>query len=181
MVSTASLEKLVRWNETGLPDNSFDFAIARLLFLHLSDPVLAAQEVLRVLKPGGKFVIIDVDDALFGVTEPEIDGLTDVIKVVAQQKAARGGDRYIGRHLPRVFKEAGYQDIDMDAIVHHSDLHGIEGFRHQIDARRFSWLLKSGLISQEQYDSLDDFSRSFGEADTYAMMLFFMGCGTRPL
>lgn len=51
--------------DTGLRANSFDFAIARLLFVHLPDPVAAAREILRILKPGGKLVIIDSDADLF--------------------------------------------------------------------------------------------------------------------
>ena len=35
-----------------LADNSFDFAISRLVIEHLPDPVSALKEVLRVLRPG---------------------------------------------------------------------------------------------------------------------------------
>ena len=43
--------------DTSLPDNSFDFAVARAIFEHLSDPVGAAKEIRRVLKPGGRLEI----------------------------------------------------------------------------------------------------------------------------
>ncbi len=39
--------------DTGLRDDQFDFAIARFLFQHISDPLTAAGEVMRILKPGG--------------------------------------------------------------------------------------------------------------------------------
>ena len=48
-----------------LPDNSFDFAFARLLFQHLPDPVSAAREALRVLRPGGHLVIYCPDEQRF--------------------------------------------------------------------------------------------------------------------
>src|SRR5262249_136952 len=40
-----------------LPENTFDFAIARFLYQHLPDPVAAAHETQRLLRPGGKFVV----------------------------------------------------------------------------------------------------------------------------
>jgi len=47
-----------------MANDSFDFAYARLLFQHLLNPLGAAKEIWRVLKPGGKFVIYDVDDEI---------------------------------------------------------------------------------------------------------------------
>ena len=38
----------------------------------MHDPLQVAQEIMRVLKPGGTLVIIDIDDGLFGVIEPEM-------------------------------------------------------------------------------------------------------------
>lgn len=53
-----------------LPDNVYDIAFARFLFQHLPDPVGAAREVLRVLRPGGKLVIHDIDADLGGYECP---------------------------------------------------------------------------------------------------------------
>lgn len=45
------------------PDNSFDIVHSHHVFEHLSDPLKAASEILRVLKPGG-FVFIEVPNQL---------------------------------------------------------------------------------------------------------------------
>jgi ubiquinone/menaquinone biosynthesis C-methylase UbiE len=42
------------------PDRSFDFLLCRAAFKNFAEPVRALQEMLRVLKPGGKALIIDL-------------------------------------------------------------------------------------------------------------------------
>ncbi|MDY7075620.1 MAG: methyltransferase domain-containing protein [Chloroflexota bacterium] len=41
------------------PDGSFDSAIATCVFCSVPDPVLGLQEVARVVKPGGRIVLLD--------------------------------------------------------------------------------------------------------------------------
>src|SRR5437016_6623900 len=86
---------------TGLLDNAFDFVISRFLFQHLADPMVVAREVLRLLKPGGKFVIIDIDDDLFGVVEPHVPGLRRLLARYGDAQSARGGNRRVSRSLLR--------------------------------------------------------------------------------
>jgi ubiquinone/menaquinone biosynthesis C-methylase UbiE len=48
-------------NLAGVPDESFDFAVARHLVWTLTDPDAAFSEWARVLKPGGRLLIVDGD------------------------------------------------------------------------------------------------------------------------
>lgn len=41
------------------PDNHFDFVVCRSLLHHLDDPMVGLKEMVRVLKPGGKWVCWD--------------------------------------------------------------------------------------------------------------------------
>ena len=45
------------------PDNTFDFVICRSLLHHLEDPKIGLKEMVRVLKPGGRFVCWDPNKA----------------------------------------------------------------------------------------------------------------------
>ncbi|MNB77793.1 Demethylmenaquinone methyltransferase [compost metagenome] len=167
--------------ETGLADNTYDFVIARLLFLHLHNPSDAAKEIYRVLKPGGKLVIIDIDDGIFGAVNPDSAVLPSVIRKLAAHQAAKGGNRYVGRTLPRLLTESGYCDVDMDAVVQHSDLHGIEGFRQQFNINRYTPFYKKGMISAEEYGQISRVSEALNSSpEAYAMMTFLMACGRKP-
>ncbi|WNR44904.1 class I SAM-dependent methyltransferase [Paenibacillus roseipurpureus] len=167
--------------ETTLPDNQYDFAIARLLFLHLHDPLQAALEIKRVLKPGGKLVIIDIDDGIFGALQPDLEVLPSILKKLGQLTASRGGNRRIGRGLPRLLANSGFTNIDMESVVQHSDLHGIEGFIRKLDIGRFGGLYMKGVIAQEEFEELAKSYDTFVESpDAHAMMIFFMACGTKP-
>lgn len=65
-----------------LPD-SFDIVISRLAFHHFPDVCRPMQEMARVLKPGGKLVLIDMEAAeeQLRQTEDEIETLRDASHV----------------------------------------------------------------------------------------------------
>lgn len=60
-------------NASGMPfqDESFDFILCRAAFKNFTEPVRALEEMYRVLKPGGKALIIDLrrDASKESVTE----------------------------------------------------------------------------------------------------------------
>lgn len=43
------------------PEGHFDVAIASLMIHHLPDPQPGLVDILRVLKPGGQFLVVDID------------------------------------------------------------------------------------------------------------------------
>jgi ubiquinone/menaquinone biosynthesis C-methylase UbiE len=167
--------------DTGLPDDRFDFALARLLFQHLPDPVGAAREVMRVLRPGGKLVITDVDDEVWGLTDPGVPEMPRVLEKFRQAQAARGGNRWIGRQLWRILEAAGFVGLDVDVAIAHSDALGLEPFMPQFDLRRVSFLAESGALSEQEMEQIRAAREAFLAADRpYIMMLVWMACGEKP-
>lgn len=166
---------------TGLPDNHFDFAIARLLFQHLPDPTGAAREILRVLKPGGKLVVIDVDGHLRWVIEPSVPELELVMEKVYQSQVKRGGNPFIGRQLWRILQSVGFKNLDLEAVVFHSDESGIEAFLPQFNPDILLNLVKAGVLSeQEQQRVAASFQTSLNSANPLIVRLWLMACGEKP-
>jgi ubiquinone/menaquinone biosynthesis C-methylase UbiE len=167
--------------DTGLPDDSFDFALARMLFRHLPDPVGAATEVRRILRPGGKLVITDIDDAVWGLTDPGVPEMSLILEKFRKAQAAGGGDRWIGRRLWRVLEAAAFVNLDVDVTIAHSDALGLEPFMPQFDLRRLSFLVKSGALSEQEMEQIQVSREAFlGSDRPYIMMLNWMVCGQKP-
>jgi ubiquinone/menaquinone biosynthesis C-methylase UbiE len=164
---------------TGLPDDSFDFAIARYLLQHLPDPVGAAREVHRILKPGGKFVVLDVDDdEHLWVPEdpPELKAMDERWRA---EHSAKGGDRFIGRKLLRILQQAGFRNCTIEALVLHSDEVGMDFLAPQTSAENYQSELESGMITQRELDLLLEMEELRRGPDGIIMLLIFIVCGEK--
>jgi len=164
-----------------LPDNSFDFAVARLLFQHLRDPGAAAKEILRVLKPGGKLVITDIDDAAWGLAEPELPEFREVLERFGKAQASRGGDRRVGRRLWGILSGAGFKDLDLEVVLSHTNATGLEPFLPMIDPDRLIPLVRAGFMTEVEVTRLRGARDRFLEAPNAAMYsLTFLAYGAKP-
>src|SRR5579862_3015330 len=96
--------------ELPFADNSIDFIYARLVFMHLTDPMLALKSLKRVLKPGGRLLIEDADrDCMF--FEPQPLSFKMFWQKVQEGQRRLGGDPNIGRKIASYLKIALYQNI----------------------------------------------------------------------
>ncbi len=69
------------------PAESFDFLICRAAFKNFGEPVIALDEMCRVLKPGGRALIIDLKgDASPGDVSDEVDrmGLSSLNRILTK-------------------------------------------------------------------------------------------------
>jgi ubiquinone/menaquinone biosynthesis C-methylase UbiE len=111
-----------------LSDESVDFAIIRLVLEHLPDPIGAVKEVYRILKPGGKAVLIDNDFEMHSNTFPYVQELRIFYDAYCNCRFDEGGNPKIGRYLPVILSESGFSDIDFEVICAHNRIAGDEVF-----------------------------------------------------
>jgi ubiquinone/menaquinone biosynthesis C-methylase UbiE/acyl carrier protein len=135
-------------------DNSFDFALARLVLEHLPDPLKAVKEVYRALKPGGKGVFIDNDFDMHLRAYPEIPELNELYEAYRRCRVAEGGNPRIGRELPGILQEAGFSDVDLEIVCAHSRVIGDEAFLKSEGSGIPAQLVKDGYLSRDVLDRL---------------------------
>lgn len=92
----------------------FDRAFSHALFEHLNEPVKAAKELYRVLKPGGIAGICSPDWGGFIVAPCSLE-LDAAIAAYRSLQQKNGGDVEVGRKLSTIFELAGFDVLKSSA------------------------------------------------------------------
>ena len=165
-----------------LPDNSFDFTYARLVFQHLRDPLGAMKQIHRVLKPAGRLAINDIDIGLGEIVEPHNPEAEALETRLHESRSQRGGDPRIGRKLWRMLGASGYANMDLEALPIHTDATGIEAiFPDEWDPGEYKPALDLGTITRADVETLRQAHIAFhASPDKYLLFISLMVCGQKP-
>jgi ubiquinone/menaquinone biosynthesis C-methylase UbiE len=96
-----------------------DFVFCRFVFEYLQDPKSVLSELIRILKPGGRLVVGDLDYNCMThyPIDPQLEqNLHEILKVLEKQKFI---DPFVGRKLYTWFYEAGLKSIRVNLAAHH--------------------------------------------------------------
>jgi len=98
---------------------SFDFVVCRAAFKNFSNPIGALQEVRRVLRPGGRAMVIDMRrDATDGAIDDEVAGMRlgpiDAFMTRGALRSLRSR-AYSHAELTRMVGGAGFATSEIDA------------------------------------------------------------------
>lgn len=164
--------------EMDLPDNSFDFALVRLVLVHIPDPIKAVKEIMRVLKPGGKLVLAEGDYAFNSISNPLVPEAEAVREKIARFK---GGRDTSGRRSWYILNKVGFQNIDIEAAVFHSGEKGLDWFYPQFDPDRVKALIKLGILTQEDHETYSAaIERFLSSEEAFFLRILLMACGEKP-
>ena len=159
--------------DSTIPDNYFDIIIARFVFQHLKEPVSAMKEIYRILKPGGKVIIIDVDAELWGGTFPQNDLIKNLNSDLSKFQSALNGNRDIGRSLLTLLRLLRFKNLNIESVINHSDILGKENFRYNFDKGLENDPKLGGLL--KEYNEFFDLSYSS------IMLIKFFFYGEKPM
>jgi len=169
--------------DTNIPDNSFDFAIVRYVFWNIPDPIGAAKEVLRVLKPGGKCVITDYDNEFYSLVDPPVPKHQLGFEKFYQFATANGGNPKVGRYLWRILEETGFTKLNLEAVILHSDELGIEPlFKISFDDAFLVPVIQQGFLTENEWEEIRAEKKQFLSSPNALIMIeHLMICGEKPL
>lgn len=164
-----------------LPDDSAGFVLLRYVLQHLADPQAVLAEALRVLRPGGRIAVTEVDASCWGLAEPAYPELAGIHGKLARAQTSAGGDRTVGRRLTRLLRGAGCEEVALRPFATTNDDHPVEAFAPHLGPGRLQPLVAAGVVSLGEFAlATDRWNRFRADPDAYVMLLGFTATGTAP-
>ncbi|QIS01181.1 methyltransferase domain-containing protein [Nocardia brasiliensis] len=173
---TGSPAKFHSGDAYGLPfgADSFDAALCERVFQHLTAPARAANEIARVLRPGGRVVVVDSDWGT-AIVHP---GERSVVREVIDTLISATTNPFSGRRLPGQLTKAGLviEDIGSHALVQDRTV-GAGSLVNRISAMAVA----RGVITDEQRDRLlDDLAEGAASGDIHLSVTMFAVLAHKP-
>ncbi len=94
--------------DPGLPEARYDIVFVRLVLCHLKEPDRAVAAMARLLRPGGRLVIVDMDMYSF-LAMPPSDHYRQWLEGARVHQQNIGVDYAVGTRLPELLSGAGLE------------------------------------------------------------------------
>jgi SAM-dependent methyltransferase len=155
----------------------FDACRADRVFQHLPDPERALNEMLRVLKPGGRVLIVDRDWGMVAVDASDVE----TTRVILNRACAGISNGWMGRGLGGLFKKAGV--IHAEVQTKSIPINSFAVADTLLDLRMVrDHAIAEGLVSQEVAAKwLDDLLERDAASRFFATLTLYIACGRKKL
>jgi trans-aconitate methyltransferase len=92
--------------EDGIPGAPFDLVYARLLLLHLDDPIAVLRRLWAAVARGGHLIIQEYDTRTIDVV-PRLETVAEFRRVFTETATAASRNPHLGHHLPLLLEDSG--------------------------------------------------------------------------
>ncbi|WP_024801120.1 methyltransferase domain-containing protein [Nocardia sp. BMG51109] len=130
-----------------LGSESVDAALCERVFQHLTTPGRAVGEIARVLRPGGRVVLMDSDWGT-AIVHP---GDRHVVHEVIETLIGNTTDPFAGRRLPGLLTRAG---LEIDDVGSHALIQDHSAGAGALVARVSAMAVARGAITEQQREQL---------------------------
>lgn len=155
------------------PDAVFDACRVETVLMHVADARQAVGEMTRVTRPGGRVGALEVDEGCAVLDHPDQQLTRTILSAYGDAKACG----WIGRQLPRLFRQAGLADVSVDPFVILGSLELIRVlFGPTVTGLRERGVLTAGQ-AQDWWGAL---TRQADEGDFLGGAVAFVVTGARP-
>jgi ubiquinone/menaquinone biosynthesis C-methylase UbiE len=128
-------------------DGTFDAAYCERAFIHLDNPEAAMLELHRVLRPGGRLVIVDADASRSAIDADDAE-LAELLTARLDRSMANFRS---GRRLRSQAVLAGFVDVEVEAETRLvTDLHAYQAIALRPMTSRLADLVADGIIDRER-------------------------------
>jgi hypothetical protein len=98
-----------------------------------------------------------------------------------QLQQSKGGNAQIGRRLVRILREAGFERLDLDVMVVHSDLVGMAEMAPLWDEDGLWPAVRAGLVTKAEYALVrENLAAFYASPDAISMYTLLFAAGAKP-
>ena len=168
---------------TGLAAAAFDLVTPRLVLVNVPQPAAIVAEAVRLVRAGGWVAFHEVDWAAC-LCDPPSAAWDDLVALMQTYAARNDIDLFIGRKTPRLLREAGLVDVQVNSLIHTYPLGNprrnvMLDFAHNLSDR----FLAQELITEEALTDLKHaLAQHLNQAETLVLIGPYMQAwGRKPL